>query len=168
MAAITDLASASSIAATDYLVVSQSGTDRKALANKLPLLTVANTFTAANTFSDEINVRQHTSDNTWSIDVANGTTKALAAGGIYQPSSTSVFSGLVIINDATNGGCGMFLCGGAGVVEVADTLGTFGTAVGTASSINVYWDGASQYLIKNTFGVSHTLNIFTLRMRAAS
>lgn len=35
MAAITDLASASSVAAGDYLVVSQSGTDKKVTADKL-------------------------------------------------------------------------------------------------------------------------------------
>lgn len=124
--------------------------------------------TGAATFGNEINVRQHTSNNAWSLDAANGTTLVLPAGSVYQPSSTSVFSGLFIINDATNGACGMFLCGGGTVVEVADTAGTFGITVGAANSINVYWNGTAEYYIKNTFAASHTLNIFTIRMRASS
>jgi len=122
----------------------------------------------AATFGNEINVRQHTTSNLWSIDAANGTTLVLPASNVYQVSSTSVFSGLIIINDATNGNVGMFLCGGGVVVEVGDTGGTFGTAVGTANSINVYWNGTAEYYIKNTFAASHTLNIFSIRMRAGS
>jgi hypothetical protein len=168
MAAITDLASASSIAATDYFVVSQSGTDRKALANKMPMLDQAQTFTAAQTFGDEINARPHTSNNAWSIDVANGTTATVPNGSVYQPSSTSVFSGFLLIANATDGGVGLFLLGGGVVVEVADTLGVYSNAVGTATSTNVYWDGSSQYLIKNNTGGSRVYSIFTIRMRAGN
>ena len=46
MAAITDLAAASSVAATDNLVINQSGTDRRVTANKFAVLGLANTFTA--------------------------------------------------------------------------------------------------------------------------
>ena len=44
MAAITDLAAASSVAATDLLVISQSGTDRKVTADKFGIY-VAGTWT---------------------------------------------------------------------------------------------------------------------------
>lgn len=44
MAAITDLASASSVAVGDYLVISQSGTDKKVTANKFAIQT-AGTWT---------------------------------------------------------------------------------------------------------------------------
>lgn len=46
MAAITDLAAASSVASTDNLVVNQSGTDRKVTANKFAIVALSNTFTA--------------------------------------------------------------------------------------------------------------------------
>lgn len=39
MAAITDLAAASSVAAADYLVLSQSGTDKKVTADKFAIMT---------------------------------------------------------------------------------------------------------------------------------
>jgi cyclophilin family peptidyl-prolyl cis-trans isomerase len=45
MAAITDLSTASSVAVGDYLVVSQSGTDKKVTANKFAVVSLANTFT---------------------------------------------------------------------------------------------------------------------------
>lgn len=49
MTAITDLAAASSVAATDNLVINQSGTDRKVTADKFAIVAAANTFTAAQT-----------------------------------------------------------------------------------------------------------------------
>lgn len=55
MAAITDLASASSVAAGDYLVVSQSGTDKKATANKFAIVAVANTFTTTQSINPATN-----------------------------------------------------------------------------------------------------------------
>ena len=169
MAAITDLASASSSAATDYFVVSQSGTDRKALANKLPLLTVANTFTADQTFNAEVNVRQHTTSNLWSIDVANGTTVTAANGAVYQFSATTVFSGLVVVANATDGAIAMFLCGGGQVAEVADASNVYSKTKDTASSSNLYYDGASgEYRLQNNTGGSRTYSIFSVRMRASS
>lgn len=45
MAAITDLAAASSVAGTDNLVINQSGTDRKVTADKFGIITYG-TFTA--------------------------------------------------------------------------------------------------------------------------
>jgi hypothetical protein len=122
----------------------------------------------APTFTDEINVRQHTSLEAWSIDIANGTALTLPPDTPFQFSAVPAFSGLVIIGDSVGGGTGMFLCGGGAVVEIADTLNTFSTSVGTNDNINVYWNGSTQYLIINTFAVDHTLNIFTVRLRAAS
>ncbi len=46
MAAITDLAAASSVAATDLLLVNQSGTDRKVTADKFAILLPGSTATA--------------------------------------------------------------------------------------------------------------------------
>jgi len=169
MAAITDLASASSVASTDYFVVNQSGTDRKAQANKIPLFDTANTFTAAQTYSDEINVRQHTSNNAWSIDIANGATVVAANGAVFQFSTTVVFSGLVIVANATDGQVAMFLCGGGNVVEIADGGNVYSKTKDTATSSNLYYDaGTGEYRLQNNTGGSRTYSIFTVRMRAGS
>jgi hypothetical protein len=169
MAAITDLSSASSIAATDYFVVNQSGTDRKALANKLPLLTVANTFTAAQTFSDEINVRQHTTSNLWSIDAANGTPLTLANTFVYQFSSTVVFTGMILLSNATGGATALFVVGGGVVAKVADGSNVYSTTKDTASKLNLYYDaGSGEYRLQNLTGSSATLSIVSIRVRAAS
>jgi len=169
MASITDLSSASSIAATDYLVVNQSGTDRKALANKLPLLSVANTFTADQTFSAEVNVRQHTTMELWSLDCANGSTLTMANTFVFQFSDASVFSGLVILANSTDGGVGLFMCGGGSVVKVADGSSVYSTTSGTASKSNLYYDaGTNEYRLQNNTGGSRTYSIFSIRMRAGS
>lgn len=169
MAAITDLASASSVAAGDYLVVSQSGTDKKVTADKFAVVGNASTFAAAQTFNDEINLRQHTSNNTWSIDVANGTPVVAANGAVFQFSQNTTFTGLVIVANQVGGQIAMFLCGGGVVVEIADGGNVFSKTKDTASSTNVYYDsGSGEYRMQNNTGSSGTYYIFTVRMRAAS
>jgi len=54
MAAITDLAAASSVAATDNLVINQGGTDRKVTADKFAVLGLANTFAAGQNFRGRV------------------------------------------------------------------------------------------------------------------
>ncbi len=51
MAAITDLAAASSVAATDLLVVSQSGTDRKVTADKFARAAANSAFSVGQTIN---------------------------------------------------------------------------------------------------------------------
>lgn len=167
MAAITDLASASSVAAGDYLVVSQSGTDKKVTADKFAVVGNASTFAAAQTFSDEINVRQHSSNNAWSIDIANGTTVTLTNGTAYSLSTSSVFSGLIIVANATDGQAAMFMLSGGVVVEIADGGGVYSTTKNTASSSNVHYE-TSQYWLQNYTGGSRTYSVFSLRLRAGS
>ena len=169
MAAITDLASASSLGASDLFVINQSGTDRKMLANKLPMLDQANTFTAAQTYNDEINVRQHTTTEKWSIDAANGTTLTMSNGNTFQFSAASAFAGLAIVINTTDGGAGLFMCGGGVVVKVADGSSVYSTTKDTASKTNVYYDaGSSEYRMQNNTGGSRTYNIFSIRLRASS
>lgn len=55
MAAITDLSTASSVGASDYLVISQSGTDKKVTSNKLAIVGAANTFTKKQTVAPDSN-----------------------------------------------------------------------------------------------------------------
>lgn len=169
MAAITDLASASSLGASDLFVINQSGTDRKMLANKLPMLDQANTFTAAQTYNDEINVRQHTTTEKWSIDAANGTTLTMSNGYTFQFSAASAFAGLVMVLNTTDGQMGVFTCAGGQVAEVADAGGGYSKTKDTASSTNVYFDaGSGEYRMQNNTGGSRTYHIFTIRLRAAS
>jgi redox-sensitive bicupin YhaK (pirin superfamily) len=129
---------------------------------------VATTHSAAQTFTNEINVRQHTSLEAWSIDIANGTTLTLPQDTPFQFSAVPAFQGLVIVGDAGSGGAGMFLCGGGAVVEIADTLNLFSTSSATDNSTNVYWDGSSQYLMNNTHAAGRVYSIFTIRLRASS
>ncbi|TXH41795.1 MAG: hypothetical protein E6Q97_36860 [Desulfurellales bacterium] len=169
MASITDLSSASSIATTDYFVVNQSGTDRKAQANKLPLLSAANTFTADQTFNGEVNVRQHTTMELWSLDCANGSTLTMANTFVFQFSDAAVFSGLVIVINTTDGGGGVFMCSGGVVVKIADGSSVYSTTSGTASKTNLYYDGGSgEYRMQNNTGGSRTYHIFSIRLRASS
>lgn len=62
----------------------------------------------------------------------------------------------------------MSLMGRGAAIEIADTLNNFSITVGIATSTNVYWDGSSQYLIKNTNAAGKAYRIFSLRLRASS
>lgn len=167
MAAITDLAAASSVGASDNLVINQSGTDRKVTADKFAVVGNANTFAAAQTFNDEINVRQHTSNNAWSIDCANGTPITVGNGVVFQFSQDSTFAGLVMLLNTSDGQMGVFACAGGQVSEISDVAGVYSKTKNTASSTNVYYE-TGQYMLQNNTGGSRVYYIFTIRMRAGS
>lgn len=73
MAAITDLSTASSVNTSDYLVVSQSGTDKKVTANKFAIVATTNTFAGITSFGETIqvgvgkSVKFDTGTNLWRI-----------------------------------------------------------------------------------------------------
>ncbi len=114
-------------------------------------------------------VRQHTTSNLWSIDAAGGTTLSLANTFVYQFSSTSVFTGMVLISNAAGGATALFVMGGGQVVKVADGSSAFSTTKDTSSKLNLYYDGAStEYRLQNNSGSTATLSIFSVRARAAS
>ena len=98
MAAITDLAAASSVAATDNLVINQSGTDRRVTADKFAVLATANAFTALQVMPR----------------IRSGTLGALAdnAAASFTP---TISNGILILlgnNLATCSGIIMYRCGG--------------------------------------------------------
>lgn len=163
MAAITDLAAASSVAATDNLVVNQSGTDRKVTANKFAVVANANTLTNTNTFSGNTRVRPHIIDDAYSLDVSHDTL-TLTAGGLI--SLGTAFAGFLVVTEETSGGTAAFLLGGGAVVKLGNSAGTFGTAVGSAgdNSINVYF--STTYRIINRYTGTRTLKVFSVRTRA--
>ena len=169
MAAITDLAAASSVAAGDNLVINQSGTDRKVTADKFAVVGLANAFAAAQTFNDEINVRQHTSNNAWSIDCANGTPITMSNGTVFQFSQNTTFAGLVMVLNTADGQMGVFACAGGQVSEISDVANVYSKTKDTATSTNVYFDaGSGEYRMQNNTGASRTYYLFTIRMRGAS
>jgi hypothetical protein len=130
---------------------------------------VANTFTAAQTFSDEINVRQHTSNNAWSIDVANGTVVTALDSAVFQFSTTTVFSGLVMVGSTVDGQAALFMCAGGVVVKISDGGNVYSTTFDTASKTNVYYHaGSTEYRLQNKTGVTRDYSIFTIRLRAAT
>jgi len=88
---------------------------------------------------------------------------------VFQFSDASVFSGLVIVTNTTDGGVGMFTCGGGVVVKVADGSSVYSTTKDTASKTNLYYDaGSNEYRMQNNTGGSRTYSIFSVRTRASS
>ena len=169
MAAITDLAAASSVAATDNLVINQGGVDRRVTADKFALLNATNTFASAVTFQNEINMRQHINPNGWSLDAADSATLTMSSGVVFQFSPGGTFSGLIIIVNATDGGIGVFAVGGGVVVKIADGSNVYSTTKNSAAKTNVYFDGTvGEYLMQNNTGGSRTYSIFSIRLRSAS
>lgn len=119
MAAITDLAAASSVGTGDYLVISQSGNDRKVTANKFAIISLTNMFTAAQTVTNTVNV----------LLELNRSSGSYAALKLSDPGG----------NITLNGGGGGFL--------VSSLAGT-GTAALEATSIGVVQRSASDARLK--------------------
>jgi hypothetical protein len=134
MAAITDLAAASSVAATDNLVINQSGTDRKVTADK---------FVTTDGAGKTAAVKQVTQQ---SVTLAANATQAL----------TSTF-GLLVLQNASSGGQGLLWLAGAGGAAIINQTGTnISTVTGTASKLNVYYLTGT-YFVENKFGTSQTI-----------
>jgi len=146
------------------IAVNKAGT-----ANRINMDTNAVNMGGDLTVTGEINVRQHTTMEQWSLDCANGTALTMANTFVFQFSDASVFSGLVVINNTTDGGGGVFMCSGGVVTKIADGSSVYSTTKDTASKTNLYYDaGSSEYRMQNNTGGSRTYNIFTIRLRAAS
>jgi len=119
--------------------------------------------------STDVPVRQHTTDNAWSIDASGGSTVTATAGAVFQFSDDSTFSGLVIVTNNTDGGVGLFTCGGGVVVKVADGNSVYSVTKDTSSKNNLYYDaGSNEYRLQNSNATSRTYQIFSVRMRASS
>jgi len=146
------------------IAVNQAGT-----ANRITLDSSLIRLSGDVNVTGEINVRQHTTTEQWSLDVANGTALTIANTFVFQFSDASVFSGLVIVTNTTDGGVGMFTCGGGVVVKVADGSSVYSTTKDTASKTNLYYDaGSNEYRMQNNTGGSRTYSIFSVRTRASS
>jgi len=149
MAAITDLSSASSVGASDYLVISQSGTDKKVTADKLAILSAANTFAALATFSAGI---ANASITPAGASMTSGNIQALS-------NFTSITNGVIIVLDTSGTQYAIFsVKGGANSTqEMLDPNNTFSATADTASSINIYY--SSGYKIQNNRAYTTTLRV---------
>lgn len=142
-------------------------------ANPLILLnnntSIIGTLSLNGQLATALPVRQHTTMELWSIDAAGGSALTMANTFVFQLSDASAFSGLVILNNATDGGGAVFMCSGGTVVKMADGNSVYGTTKDTASKNNLYYDaGSNEYRLQNNTGGSRTYNIFSIRLRAAS
>ena len=142
MAAIPDLAAASSVAATDLLVISQSGTDRKVTADKFVVAGNANTVTGVVTFSTAPVAGQM---KPASVSLANNATQALA--GTF---------GLLIVQNASAGGQALIWLTGNNTSLVSQVGTNISLTAGTASKLNVYYSGGVYYL-ENKIGSTCTI-----------
>ncbi len=149
MTAITDLAAASSVGASDNLVINQSGTDKKVTADKFAVLAAANTFAALATFSAGIAAGSITPPG---VSMVNGNIQALS-------NFTTITNGILIILDTSGTQYGIFAVksGANSTQELLDPNNTFAAAADTANSINVYY--SSGYKIQNNRGYTTTLRV---------
>lgn len=83
------------------------------------------------------------------VTLANTATYDLAVG-----------SGILIVNDNTDGYIGIFAVSGNATAIISDPSAKFSTAQGTASKINVYYNGGTgAYRVENQLGASKDLYI---------
>ena len=165
MAAITDLAAASSVAGTDLLVVSQSGTDRKATADKFARTGTTN---AATTFGG--------------VEVG-GTAQGV---GIYDSKFTQVKTasftladdavwltptklwGFAMIAESAGANYALVYFGGGlnSVTSIAKSANTNVNA-DTDGGFNIYYDsGNAKYAIRNRLGVATGIRVIVFDMAA--
>lgn len=122
MAAITDLTTAASVATGDYLVISQSGTDKKATKATLLASAVPVSPTAINIASNAVTLFS---------------------------SFTSLTFGILLITESNTGHSAIFaLRGGYNqVVKISESGSAFSATKDNASTLNVYYD--TGYKIQN-------------------
>lgn len=148
MAAITDLAAASSVAAADNLVINQSGTDKKVTADKFAVVGNTNTFSAIQTFSAAVNAGL----------INNAADTNVANNGTY---TFTYSAAIVMIHDRSSGAAGMYLLrgGATSVVELLDSGNLFTPTKDTASSWNIYYE-SGVYKLQNKIGSSRAVHIW--------
>jgi hypothetical protein len=86
------------------------------------------------------------------------------------PGSGGNFSGLLIVNNVTNGINTLNICGSAVIGQLASAAGYFSTTQGTSGRVNIYYGGGPTYqlTIENLTGASVTLHVFAIRTRASA
>ncbi len=149
MAAITDLAAASVVSASDNLVINQSGTDRKVVASKFAIAAGANTFTATpQTITSSSNlalelIRTGTTsvalkftDSAGSIIVNGGGNGLVATSTVNSILELNRSSGTYAALKLSDSGGNITLNGGGSGFLVSSLAGT-GTVALEATSVGV-------------------------------
>jgi hypothetical protein len=156
MASITDLASASSVAAADNLVINQSGTDRKVTADKFAIVGAANTFALLQTLTAGAGIG--TGGNALIRERAGVVRQKLETTTIGATASITVQTGnsgrgIVMVLNASAGKLALFAVeGGAGTIIFGDSAGFTGGAASANGKINVFSDGNTISVQNGTAG----------------
>ena len=103
----------------------------------------------------------------YGIDLHNQATITLAAGATAQIfGSVAEFSGMILVNGTAGiGDPAMFVMGGAVSYLVGGASAIYSATVGTASKVNVYFNGSLYPTVQNNTAGSITLRFFAIRMR---
>lgn len=103
----------------------------------------------------------------YGIDLHNQATITLAAGATAKPfGSVAEFSGLLIVNGTAGiGDPAVFIMGGAVSYLVGGASAVYSASSGTASKVNVYYNGSLEVEVQNNTAGSVTLRFFAIRMR---
>ena len=144
-----------------WLVDASAGStdkDRKVDVGKFARLAVAQTFTATQTFS---NVSVGTSGGATAITkpadghtLVNLDSVTLTAGQKFTFPSTS---GLLVVTTSSAGRSSVYAMTSSTLTSIAHDSTGFSTTMGTASRINVYYNG-SAFEIENGFATSRTVS----------
>jgi hypothetical protein len=103
----------------------------------------------------------------YGIDMHNQSTITLAAAATTQIFGASAeFSGMLLVNGtAGTGAPALFLMGESVSYLVGGPTATYSATSGTASKINVYYNGSNYPTIQNNTAGSVTLRVMSIRMR---
>jgi hypothetical protein len=103
----------------------------------------------------------------YALDAQNGSTITIAAGATSAPfGANALFSGMLLVNGtAGTGDPAVLLLGGAASYLVGGASATYSATSGTASRINVYYNGSNHVTIQNNLAISVTLRVVGFRMR---
>ena len=103
----------------------------------------------------------------YGIDLHNQATITLAAGATAQIfGAVAEFSGMLLVNGTAGiGDPAVFVLGGASSYLVGGASAVYSATSGTASRVNVYYNGSLYPTVQNNTAGSVTLRFFAIRMR---
>ena len=156
MAAITDLSTAAGVNAADYLVISQSGTDKKVTADKLAIVGLANTFSLLQTLTSGAAIgasgNQLIRQREGVVRQLLETTTIVATGDITV-STGAGGRGIVMVYNASLGKIALFAVeGSSGVLIYGDSANFGGTNSGANGKTNCFAASSIIYVQNGTAG----------------
>ncbi len=165
MAAITDLSTASGVNAADYLVISQSGTDKKVTSDKFAVVGLTNTFALLQTLTSGAAIG--TSGNTLTRVAAGVVRQAVESTTLVATGDISVQTGnngrgIVLVYNASLGKLALFAVeGSTGSIIYGDTNNFSGSSGTSSGKVNCFATSNIIYVQNGTAGTI-TLKVFVL------